>query len=218
MRTLTALSGIVGLFFVVSPSFAAVERVDNESDFLDAIVKPGYYLEDFGSYATGNHGLFMDFSGNGFEYTASSPEGLWINTTGYPTPHALSTNDSEVAIHIAFTGADVTAVGGFLFPTNVLETRVTGTVHVTLVNGGTFDIDADYDSPPPFTGFTSDVAIASIDVTTTENELFPTIDHFYVGTAAPTNVVPEPASLLIWSGVGAVGLGIVWRRRQRKAA
>jgi hypothetical protein len=32
-----------------------------------------------------------------------------------------------------------------------------------------------------------------------------------------SSIIPEPASLLLWSGLGAVGLIAAWRRRKRGA-
>ena len=50
----------------------------------------------------------------------------------------------------------------------------------------------------------------------------PAVGHSIIAFALyrpePTGVVPEPASLIVWSGLGAVGLVVAWRKRKRQAA
>jgi len=41
-------------------------------------------------------------------------------------------------------------------------------------------------------------------------------DNISIASAAPTGVIPEPASLLVWSLLGGLGMGLAWRRRGKR--
>jgi hypothetical protein len=42
-------------------------------------------------------------------------------------------------------------------------------------------------------------------------------DHAIYYQRLTTGVIPEPASLVVWSLLGALGIGVAWWRRRRAA-
>jgi len=173
------------------------------------------YLEDFTTKAIlGGSYVFQSFiggTGNVYTYKASAtPNGIYVPAKGYPTNREISTNTSTVPLDILFTGRSVKAVGGCLFPSDSSGKYLPGSVTVdfTFVGGGkyTTTFSAPRGTTPPFASFTSDTPIASMDVKTTGGSAYPTIDHFYVGTAIPGPAVPEPATVIIWSLLGTLAI------------
>ena len=185
-----------------STTFAATTVFTDESAFLSAI-QPGYYLEDFDSFACGSFvGPSLDFGPiNGFSYTMSASLDLWSG------PGNMSTNNAFDPINIAFTGSAVTAVGGNFWPTDIAGGDVVGNIDLWLSDGTTLTIvNADFST---FRGFVSDgAAFTSMSLSIPGPTIqWPTVDDFYVG-----QVIPAPGAILLASiGAGFVG----WLRRRR---
>lgn len=166
-----------------------------------AELQPGYYLEDYSSYSWGSQGQTTSFSQGGFSYSASAPLGLWINTA---IGNSLSTVYADDAISFTFTSGNVTAVGGYFFPTNVNEQLIAGDVVLTLSDGTIHVLNNP--GTTSFVGFitTGGVLITSltVDAPDTIGYSWPTVDDFYVGAAG--DAIPEPSTFLLLT-IGAGG-------------
>ncbi|HVT12924.1 MAG TPA: PEP-CTERM sorting domain-containing protein [Fimbriimonadaceae bacterium] len=170
----------------------------SEASFLAAI-DPTYYLEDFSGFTVGNplNGLQSSWDapgGNGYDWTASAVGGLYSNT------HAISTNGSRQPLTITFTGAPVTAFGGFIGGTDFNSNLVADTATMSLSNGDSQSIDTTAGSDG-FLGWVGDTAISSLSMNVSQSNTFIQLRHAYTGSAP----VPEPASLAVL-GLGAIAL------------
>jgi hypothetical protein len=187
---------------VTGDTFALTTVYTEESSFLGAI-QPGYYLEDFGAFIGGNEGTSLDFGPvNGFAYTLSASNGL------YSGLGIMSTNYTSDQMNIAFTGSDVTAVGGDFWLTDKTFGNLTASIVLSLSDGTQFILpDADITK---FLGVISDGAAytsMSFNSTFFNDNQYPTIDNIYAGAA-----VPAPAAVLL----GIFGAGLVgWLKRKR---
>ena len=177
-------------------------------------VGAGYYLETFDSF-----GSFVGvptpytFSSNGFTYDASTPSTDTLFTVSPDSSNfsdiALSTASSATPITLTFTSGNVTAVGGSFFLTDFPGNAAAGTVVVTLDDGTTQTLTGTSKDPEPFVGFTSNVPIASLTMTTGVNFYFNTINNLVVGTA-----VPEPGMVALLLGAGLSSVALIKRRRK----
>jgi len=171
----------------------------DEASFV-SMLAPDYYNEVFAGWTWGNP---LDSSQltwdspvvNGYSWTASSEDGLWSYVG------ALSTNNNKPLI-FTFTGAPVTAVGGYFASTDVNGDVIAQDLIVMLSNGTIETING-----TAFRGFTTDKPISSISFIPIQTPFanYPKID-FYVGTA-----VPEPTTMALMLA-GLAGLGIARRR------
>ncbi|MFB3778904.1 MAG: PEP-CTERM sorting domain-containing protein [Bryobacteraceae bacterium] len=177
-----------------------------------AELQPGYYLEDYSTYSWGSQGQTMNFSQGGFSYSASAPLDLWINTA---IGNSLSTVHADDAISFTFTSGNVTAVGGYFFPTDVSEQLIVGDVVLTL-SDGTVQV-LNNPGTASFVGFitTGGVLITSltVDAPDTIEYSWPTVDDFYVGAAG--DAIPEPSTFLLLT-IGAGGLLLMRRKLRRQ--
>jgi len=198
MRKLT-----VGMVAILGASSAALgaDVVTSEAEFLDVIMD-GYYLEDFDAYYYGSYQEYtLDLAQGDWAYTISAygdtMSFLWSGDS------CMSTNNAYDGLLVEFTGAPVTAVGGWFYGSDISGFYIPGPIHIELGDGTEYDFDPT--SGEDFRGFVSDVPIASIwiDAPDTMAITWATMDHFYVGMA-----VPAPGALLL---LGLAGL----RRRRR---
>jgi hypothetical protein len=171
-------------------------------------VQPGYYFEDFSTTGNANS---INFSKNGFSYTASALSGLGEFTVPGANVPSLSTNLNHlIPITFEFTSSNVTAVGGTFFMEDIHGNVINGTIVLGLSDGTSVVLQNQ--TLNSFEGFTSDTNITSLTVSPrTAN--YASVAGFYVGAQA---VVPEPASITLL-GVGAVGL-LGYTLRPRKLA
>jgi hypothetical protein len=202
MRKFVVFYSVLLVFSISAKTYALTTVYTNQTDFINAI-QPNYYLEDFAAYTGGFEGTSLGFGPiNGFAYTLSASKGL------YSGLGIMSTNYPSDQMNIAFTGSDVTAVGGDFWLTDKTFGNLTASIVLSLSDGTQFILpDADITK---FLGFISDCAAytsMSFNSTFYNDNQYPTIDNIYAGAA-----VPAPAAVLL----GGFGAGLVgWLRRKR---
>jgi hypothetical protein len=166
---------------------------------------------DLSSFQAGTHGLTtIDFSGlaptGGNSLYAS---GLNISGVSFTGDTTLYVADSTPALYDWGSGAvllgsnglpngtitatlpsGITAIGSDIMSFGVYASPFT----ITLAGGGTFTVNSDTYANRQFTGFTSDVDIASISFQATDG--YTLLDNFTFGSAGPAASVPEPFSIV----------------------
>jgi len=185
-----------------SAAFGTIVMTD-EADFVNAMM-PGYYLEEFDGFTYGSYTeLTLDLAQGGWAYTISAEDqggggGL------YSGDGNMSNNNAADALRVDFTGDPVTAIGGFFFPGEINGFFQAGPMRIELSDGTVYEYDSVSDTD--FLGFVSEAPITwmLIDAVGLDLPDWPTMDHFYVGTA-----VPAP------SVVALLGLAGFARRRRR---
>jgi PEP-CTERM motif len=132
---------------------------------------------------------------------------------GATTGMVLSTNNAENAIVFTFTSGNVTAIGGYFFPTDFSGGLTSGAVSVTLSDGTVINLT----SPGigTFTGYASSGTVLTsriIDAPDTAANQWSTVNDLYVG-AESVGGVPEPATTAL-AGAGALLLALGLHRRR----
>jgi hypothetical protein len=215
------LAGVVVLLAFSSPAEADLV-VPGDQTYTDlatflANVQPGYYLETFDSFpAFGSVSTPHSFSGgagNSFSYDATAASGLF--SVAVPPPDgdvSLSTTNEADPIIFTFTSGNVTAVGGYFFPTDINGNIMAGTINVALDDGTNVNVvNGDLTT---FLGFTTTGPIASLTLTD-PSDPFVTVDDLYVGAGgAQGAAVPEPATLAL-AGLGLLSL-VGYRCRRKR--
>ncbi len=203
LKRATALAAALVL---IVPLAVAGTVYSDQATFV-SLLSPGYYLENYSGLAAGTHPSTINFSQGAFSYTASASQGLWVNSAG---GNALSTNNAGDPILFTFTSGNVTAVGGYFFPTDIGENLISGTIALALSDGTTATLVNPGRSS--FFGFTTSSAYItslSVDAPDGSGYAWPTVDDLYVGV----NAVPEPSSAAL---LGACLLLLGWTRWRRR--
>jgi len=215
---------ILILGFGGKASVRADTAYTDQSDFLTHVA-PGYYLENFNESVIVTINGVTAFPqvpniGHGFAYTVDAPpDGIYFslgrNQSGPTyTDFALSTNVSSDPITFQFTGAPVTAIGGYFFDEDFSGFFTPGNITITLSDGNSLTIDnATLNS---FAGFTTSASdpITSLTVMSSPNTIYPAVDDLIVGTAVPE---PGAAALLFGASITGGGLLLQQRRGARRA-
>jgi len=169
----------------------------DEADFLAQVV-PGYYLEDFNGYSYGSYVEPTLALGpvNGFSYVISAV-GAGSNNL-YSGDGNMSTDSAADALRIDFTGAPVTAIGGFFFAGNINGDYIVNDVVITLSDGSTTTLSPyGADDFAYFLSPNNPILWMEINAPNGAAPAWPTMDHFYVG-----EYIPEPASLILLALAG----------------
>ena len=163
-------------------------------------VAPGSYTNTFTGLP--NPPGPMSFSGNGFAYTASAPDDLYV-LGGF-----LGTNLPNQALTINFTSGNVFAIGANFFNTNISD-AFQATLMSIVLSDGTTETFTPTSLADSYRGFVSTVAITSLVLLAPGQSLYAGLDNLTVGRAAL--LVPEPATWLLLC-LGLAGLLFARRR------
>lgn len=206
-------AALVGLMAGATVPARADLTFTDQASFL-ANVQPGYYLETFDSLpGYTDLGPSVSFSGNGFSYDATNPDGLYTTTPTMSGDVALSTYDSGQSITITFTGAPVTAVGGDIYGSDISGNYTAGAITMQLDDGSSITLPNP--SPTSFAGFIASSPIASVTIFPEgfDPGYYATLNNLIVGVSA----VPEPSNRIFGALAGLAGMGYAWRRRKMTA-
>lgn len=205
---------VAGMSLTPSPADAGIITYSDQATFL-AHVQPGYYLETFNSLAAGQLTSPQTFSGSGFGYEASAPDGLYGQTLG--VDRALGAFGGSPTITISSLTGAPTAIGGFFFMSDGVDgINSLGAMSVTATDGiisETVPLAAPT-SGTTFVGFISDAGPftgLTFVRTSGSGTGFRTTNDFIVG-----NAIPEPSTLALYGWAGLIGLGYARRRCQSK--
>jgi hypothetical protein len=209
-----SLAFVLPGYFSTAVAFTAYT---SEANFVAAL--ESYYLEEFNDLEMdGGESSLARGPVNGFSYRIEAMDSSGDSSDLYFMDQSLSTNGPAHSLVFTFTGDDVTAFGGFLWPTTLdCSNAVAGIdveMHFTGGNSETYAIQsAAFDT---FTGFISDDAITSIifsengdSVWTDGDGLFVSADHVYAGASSS---VPIPAAVWLL-GSGLVSLISIRKKR-----
>lgn len=199
---------IAPLAFAAAMVFSAAASAQtttysNSAAFL-ANVAPGSYTEGFADPSFSGSPS-ADFAGGGFAYTVSAPGSLYGNGT------LIGTNLPGETLTVTFTGAPVTAVGGNFWATNISDVFQAVPVTLTLSDGTVTSFTPASETIGSFVGFTSTLAITSLQVASTA-AVYAGMGNLTVGVTA----VPEPGTWLLM-GLGVAGLLLRNARRNAQA-
>jgi hypothetical protein len=222
------LTGVIVAAMIAAGPLASPSRANqiytDQAAFL-AAVESGYYLEDFDSTATGFDAGPISYSDGTFSYDVSATNGLVpFANPGDAGDIWMGPNTATNPLIFTMTGGNVTAVGGYFFPTDLSGGPSTTNVIATLDNGDEFSVLTN--SSTNFIGFTTLSSIVSLSLSVdnsgagvTQPFRWPTANDLIVGNAS-VGVIPEPGSIVLGaSGLAFVGLGLARRRisRSRRA-
>ncbi|RNF31386.1 hypothetical protein NM04_07435 [Massilia aurea] len=202
MKPTFALAALACAF--LAPAHAAVVHTSSAA-FLPQVAG-GAYTETFDT-ALSDAPRALDFAQGDYAYTAFAGRGL------YGDGNFLSTSTTPSSLTISFTGAAVTAFGANFYNTGI-DLAFRATEIIIALSDGTIARFTPSSVEDSYRGFTSDVAIASVTLSSTNLLDFASLDNLTVGawTGEAPGEVPEPASL------GLIGIGLAGLLGQRRRA
>jgi hypothetical protein len=188
----------VAVLSTAAAAHASITVFSQESAFLATLSAPG--VDNFtGLAGTPDHTTSVNSSAGNYDYTAivGPDDGLTMLTT--PSHVWLSTISGRDSITFTdFTG-DVRGFGGFFFGTDLGGNAIQGSSIILTATDPSGTITQIIKNPTAstFLSFVSDTFIYSVTVRTGNGgpiALWPTVGEVILGTVAPAQVVPEPAS------------------------
>jgi hypothetical protein len=193
---------------------AATTYTDSSAFF--AAISASNYTETFDSIPGANFVTTpTNFSGNGFSFTATTPntEGnqLYGLNNGGGSDRWLSTFFSEYGLFFTNFSPNVSAIGGNFFATDVDGNYVNTPIRVSILlsDSSTFSTDYTPSGANSFLGvtFNTNVSVSSLVISNLNDPpQFPTANNLTMGV-----VVPEPSTYALL-GLAAVGYAIRRRR------
>lgn len=191
MHPASRLLSAAALAVVSASTFAAPTIYTSSAAFL-AQVAPTAYTETFASVVDANTNV-QTFTGNGtYGFTASLDPGQQF----YFGTDALSTNLPNELITLTFTGGPVTAIGANFYAIDIGDAFFASPMTITLADGSATTLTFTPGDASAYRGFTSQVAITSITLSTQSQGGYATLDNLTIGSI---NTVPEPSSMALFA-------------------
>jgi hypothetical protein len=210
MKMPARLLSVIVLVLTLSPRAEAqlVTTYTNSSSFLAAVAASNF-TQNFSSFEVGATNSPLNFTGNGFSYTALTDPDFYIlpdkslSVGSLPTQTLTFTNFS----------ANISAIGGNFYATgsDFLFTNTPISIFATLVDSSTFATNYFPGGISSFLGLafaTNIVKLVVSNAPSSPSPEFMTVDNITVG-------VPEPSTYALL-GLAAAGLaGYALRRRRQ---
>jgi hypothetical protein len=196
-----------GVAVLAGVSSATAYDLFTDDVAFEAMLVPGFYLEEFDGYTYGSFtDEFLILESNGWRYTidedGTGSSGLWSGDGNMSTNSAL--NYLTVTFDETADKGLPTAVGGWFFPSEINGFYIPGPMDLTIwYDDGTSDTYSwDTANDTDFRGFggTKPIAEFWIDAPEVGENAWPTMDHFYVG-----EYVPAPGALALLGLAGLAG-------------
>jgi hypothetical protein len=213
---LSTIAALITACYSVSSADAQLVYTDS-SAFISATSASNYTQNFNGIPAPTLVTTPTNFSGNGFSFTATTPNGginnqLYGLTNGGGGDRWLTTFFPEFGLVFTNFSPNVSAIGGNFFATDEqgVFTNTPINVRIMLSDASTFSTNY---SPGGFTSFlgvtfSTNVSISSLVISNLNNPpMFPTANNLTIGA------VPEPSTYALF-GIGAIGLLMVVRRKK----
>lgn len=186
-------------------AMAPAATVYTDQTTFQAALDPGFYTETF-SLGLGSNQPVFSFTNGTFSYQISSGSG----DAYYAFSEFMATYDSNRSLIITFTSGNVYGVGGLFFHTDVQEAVLFNSAMTITLSDGTVE-NIPLTAGNDYRGFIANVPITSLTISAAGAGLFNSVDNLTVG-GLPSQVVPEPSSVALLLGAGALG---AWRLRRR---
>jgi hypothetical protein len=206
-RTLRSLV-IVGLLGLAGAAQAAITVYTSQAAFLAAVTAPG--IDTFiGFSITVSTPSPINRTAGPYSYTAavSTTSFFGAGTTADPW---LSTNTATDTITFNAFPANVRAIGGFFFGSNISGNSVTGDITVVATDGGGTSMQTIVGATTSsFRGFVSTGPLTSLTVTSVQPAsgiLWPTVNDFILATSAPPAALVSAASRKVHGAAGTFDL------------
>jgi hypothetical protein len=182
---------------------AAVTVYTNQTDFVNAVVAPG--TDTFDDLLVQPYPETLYRNAGSYTYQAYSGTGLW-GAGGTGGDYWLSNNDRRNPIVFSNFSGNVSALGGYFFPSNVNGQFTEGSVVVTAIDGTVTTYNLNNATTGSFLGFVSDTPLTSVVLGTDGGAYWPTANNLMLA-------VPEPATYgMMLAGMALVGVAA--RRRK----
>lgn len=202
----------VGMFAVQSTAHAATTVYTNYAGFIAALTS--FSVESFDSIPklsslTNPYSLTT----GPYSYSVTAPGGLY--SAGNLSDAWMSTNVTTDPIIFSFPSADIYAVGGYFFDSDVSGAFQAG--NITIQTNDLTSQTVTGATTTSFVGFISSNPITTMSVTAdqTGGSIWPTANDLVLGVPAAASPVPEPASAMVNLILGGTGIGLTLRRRRR---
>ena len=210
MINLKLFAGVALAFGLATNANAAITVFTDQASFLAATTNAG--VDTFSDLVVAQYGVTMNRTAGTHSYTASAPNTFFPGSGG-GNPF-LSTNNLLDQVVFNGFGADVSAVGGSFFGSNINGGyTAASSITLSMIDAdGLFTYTALNPTPGGFLGFVSTGGLSQFTVATVDS-VWVSVDNFTL--AGSLSAVPEPATwAMMIIGFGAVGSVVRTSRRR----